>query len=121
MKPTFNTKLPLDNIYANRSSCPLLYVWDIIGPKWRLPIIGALYEAGPLRYNELKRTVVGITNLMLTQSLRELEAHHVVTRLVYEGAAPHVEYDLTPQGKALVPTLNDLYAWGEKQLQEKRE
>lgn len=118
MKPRFSTKLPQEPIYHQERSCPLFYVWDIIGPKWRLPIIGALYEAGPLRYNELKRTVVGITNLMLTQSLRELERHRVVTRIVYDDAAPHVEYALTDRGKSLVPALNALYEWGEKELQD---
>lgn len=116
MKPEFPTTVPKTNIYQDKGQCPLLYALQIVGPKWKLPIIGALYEGKQLRYNQLKRTVVGITNLMLTKSLRELEQDGLVQRIVYDEASPHVEYTLTDRGCALVPTLNALYTWGEEQL-----
>jgi len=56
-------------------NCPLTFVLNLIGGKWRLPVIWALHKNGTTRYNELKRNIEGITNMMLTQSLKELELH----------------------------------------------
>lgn len=67
------------------------------------------------RYNELKRSLNGITNIMLTKCLRELEEHSLVKRVEYDTKPPKVEYSLTERGKALLPTLNGLYKWGEEQ------
>jgi len=69
-----------------------------------------------IRYNELKRNVKGITNMMLTKSLKDLEEHKLIVRTQYETIPPKVEYSLTERGKALFPTLKELYEWGEEQL-----
>ena len=98
--------------------CPILYALEIIGQKWKLPILWYLHEKENTRYNELKRRIPGITNIMLTKSLRELEEKGLVNRTVYETVPPKVEYSLTQTGKDLLPTLNELYKWGEKQMQE---
>lgn len=109
----YDPGLPAENIYEMK--CPIIYALDIIGQKWKLPIMWHLFGKETTRYNELKRSVTGITNIMLTKSLRELEAHRLVHRFQHNSVPPKVEYSLTERGKALLPTLNELYAWGEEQ------
>ncbi|AKA70933.1 winged helix-turn-helix transcriptional regulator [Clostridium scatologenes] len=103
-----------NNIYETK--CPLIYALQIIGQKWKLPIMWYLFENNFTRYNELKRKVKGITNMMLTKSLKELEEHNLIVRIQYETIPPKVEYALTERGKALLPALNELSIWGEEQL-----
>lgn len=106
-----STKNPI-----NEPKCPLIYALDIIGQKWKLPIMWYLFDNDVTRYNELKRKVEGITNMMLTKSLKELEEHHLVLRTQYDTIPPKVEYSLTDRGKELLPALNELFKWGEEQL-----
>jgi len=84
---------------------------QVIGGKWKA---GALMQlkAGPTRFNALKRRLPGVTQRMLSQQLRELEADGIVSRKVLEVVPPHVEYALTPRGATLVPILNWLAEWG---------
>lgn len=110
----YNKDLPSDNIYDTK--CPLIYALEIIGQKWKLPIMWYLFENDFTRYNELKRKVKGITNMMLTKSLKELEEHNLIVRIQYETIPPKVEYSLTERGKKLLPALNELSKWGEEQL-----
>jgi len=100
------------------SRCPVLFALDIIGQKWKLPILWYLRAADATRYNELKRRIPGITNIMLTKSLRELEASGLVSRSVVNTSPPQVTYALTKNGHALLPTLNGLYRWGEDRMKE---
>lgn len=66
-------------LYNNRlDDCPLTYALNLIGGKWKLPIIWALSQNGKMRYGELKRSIGDITNMMLTQCLRDLEACGIV-------------------------------------------
>ena len=98
--------------------CPILCAMGVIGSKWKLPIIWYLHEKETTRYNELKRRVPGITSMMLTKSLREMEKDGLVIRREIISAPPKVvEYSLTEFGKELIPALNELYAWGQKILQ----
>ena len=97
--------------------CPIVYALSIIGQKWKIPILWHLSEEGTLRYNQLKRGVHGITNIMLTQSLQELEAHGLVHRAQLHDIPPHVEYSLTERGKTLIPVLKAMDAWGKKQME----
>ncbi|MBQ3301421.1 MAG: helix-turn-helix transcriptional regulator [Eggerthellaceae bacterium] len=87
-----------------------------MGQKWKLPILWYLHEAEATRYNELKRRMPGITNTMLTKSLRELEEAGLVNRRSYGTVPPRVDYSLTESGEALLPTLNELYRWGESHM-----
>lgn len=84
---------------------------DIIGGKWKSLIIWHLGE-NTLRFSELKRTMPGITQKMLTQQLRELEQDGLVKRFIYTEVPPKVEYSLTNAGKTLLPVLMILYQWG---------
>lgn len=94
------------------SACPLTAVLSVIGGKWKIPILCALSRAEETRYNELKRKVPYITNTMLANSLRELEADGLVLRHQYAEMPVRVEYSLTETGKSLLPILNQLQTWG---------
>ena len=111
---------PIDATLSDvvNKKCPILRAMEVIGSKWKLPILWYLHEKENTRYNELKRRIPGITNIMLTKSLRELEADGLVKRCVCKADSPQiVEYSLAPLGKELIPALNELYAWGQNILQ----
>lgn len=106
--------LPDKNIYE--SQCPVIYALNIVGQKWKLPIMWYLFKNEYTRYNDLKRQVKGITNMMLTKSLKELEEHGLISRKQYEVIPPRVEYSLTKRGRDLLPTLDALKVWGAEQI-----
>ena len=113
------SKRPLpqkENIYE--TECPILYAMEIIGQKWKLPILWYIADAEgqTLRYRELERKVVGITATMLTKCLRELERDGLVTRKQYSTIPPTVEYSLAERGKTLIPALESVYRWAEGQM-----
>jgi Predicted transcriptional regulators len=110
----YNAELTNENVYE--TECPIIYALNIVGQKWKLPIMWHLFHKDTIRYNELKRSIKGITNMMLTKCLQELEKHKLITRTQYDVIPPKVEYSLTERGKALLPALNELYVWGEKQI-----
>lgn len=98
------------SVYEDR--CPLLCALDIIGGKWKLPIIWFLSQGERVRFNALRRRVAGVSNMMLAKCLRELETDGLVTRTQFDAIPPHVEYSLTDSAQELVPILRQLYAWG---------
>jgi DNA-binding HxlR family transcriptional regulator len=104
--------------YKRKEDCPLIFALTLIGSKWRLPIIWALWKNKTIRYNELKRQVDGITNMVLSQSLKEMEKHGLVVRTQFMEMPPRVEYSLTEAGEALIPSLKSLAEWG-KEMQVK--
>ena len=83
---------------------------DLVGGKWKMVILWHLRN-GTLRFNELRRLMPGITQKMLTQQLRELEDSGIINRTVYPVMPPKVEYDLTDEGKNLIPSLDMLCEW----------
>ncbi len=114
-------KIPLpkeENIYETK--CPILYAMEIIGQKWKLPILWYIADAEnqTLRYRELEKKVVGITATMLTKCLRELEQDGLVTRTQYNTIPPTVEYSLAERGRSLIPALESVYSWADEQMKE---
>ena len=103
-------------LYDDKTECPILHVFRCIGGKWKLPVLWHLAEKDTMRYNELKRSVRGVTNMMLTKCLRELEDFGLVHRRQYNEIPPKVEYSLTERGKKLLPALEALYAWGREHM-----
>ena len=101
------------NLYGD--ACPVLHALNLLGGKWRLPIIWNLLDGG-LRYNQLKRQLQGITNIMLTRSLQDLEKCGLVTRVQHSEIPPHVEYFLTEHAKKLIPAMEIFQEWGEEQM-----
>ena len=100
---------------SRHAYCPVDYAFQRIGGKYKGRIIWYLKD-GFLRYGELKRVVEGITPKMLTQTLRELEEDELVSRKVYLQVPPKVEYSLSESGKELVPFVDQMRIWGEKQI-----
>jgi len=98
-----------------KNKCNLDKAISAIGGKWKLAIIWSIYKSEIIRYNELKRQVEGITNMMLSKSLKELEEDKIIIRKQYEEIPPRVEYSLTENGKNLLPILKSLESWGSKQ------
>lgn len=96
--------------------CPLRLAMDIIGGKWRLSIICLLKDGTPMRYNQIKRGIPGITNMMLAQSLKHLEEYAIVHREQYNEVPVRVEYQLTENGKTLLSVLSQLSDWGNQYI-----
>ncbi|WP_417319526.1 winged helix-turn-helix transcriptional regulator [Emcibacter sp.] len=84
----------------------------IIGGKWK-PLILFFLSQGPRRYGALKREVRGVSDKMLIQQLKEMEAHGIVLRTDYQEIPPRVDYSLTPLGESLAVAMGTLCAWGE--------
>jgi DNA-binding HxlR family transcriptional regulator len=85
---------------------------QVIGGKWKTIILYHLGKNEVLRYGELKKVVLNITEKMLTQQLRELEKDKMVQRKVYRQVPPKVEYSLTQFGQTIMPALMSLREWG---------
>jgi len=88
-------------------------VLNRVGDKWSVAIVGTL-QGGPTRFGELKRTVEGISQRMLTLTLRGLERDGLVIRTQYPTIPPRVDYALTSLGKTLLEPVNALASWSEK-------
>lgn len=106
----------------NPEFCRVEDALGIIVGKWKPIILLNLMQQGTLRFNELKRSIGGITQKMLTKQLRELEAEKLVHREVYAQVPPKVEYSLTEYGEELKPILIDMHEWGTKhELRKQRD
>ena len=91
-------------------ACPSRDILALIGSKWSMLVI-CLLRAGPLRTGELRRNVDGISQKMLTQTLRELERHGVVQRIDHAEVPPRVEYKLTRIGQSLSSLIQEMENW----------
>ncbi len=92
--------------------CPLKHLADTFGGKWKLSIICILSDKDtPKRYSVIKRRLGGITNMMLSQSLHELEASGMIHREQFNEIPPRVEYSLTDRGKEALPFLEKAGEW----------
>ncbi|GAA2051737.1 helix-turn-helix domain-containing protein [Catenulispora yoronensis] len=106
--------LPAD-VYS--AKCPTRVVLDHIAGKWTILIVDAL-QAGTLRYTELSRRIEGVSQKMLTQTLRQLEADGFLTRTVHPTIPPRVEYTLTALGRSLAEPIAALREWTEAHINE---
>lgn len=95
------------------TGCPVEYTASIISNKWKVLILRDLID-GTKRYNELNRSVVGISAKVLTQNLKDLESDGIITRKVYPVVPPKVEYSLTEKGKELKSVLDMMKEFGLK-------
>jgi DNA-binding HxlR family transcriptional regulator len=95
--------------------CPLADLIDLIGGRWKVLILWRLLD-GPKRFTELKRLMPGVTQKMLTQQLRQLEAAGLVRREVFPQVPPKVEYSLTRTGEELRSLLSTLADWAKAHM-----
>ncbi len=91
--------------------CPVATTVQVIGSKWKLLIMRNLLVR-PWRFNELQKNLEGISQKVLTDSLRSMEADGIITRTVYPEVPPRVEYALSPLGETMRPILDAMQAWG---------
>ena len=92
-------------------ACPVATTVALIGSKWKLLIMRNLM-ARPWRFNELQRSLEGVSQKVLTDSLRSMEADGIVTRTVYPEVPPRVEYALSELGESMRPIMDAMEAWG---------
>lgn len=92
--------------------CPVKYALDLLNGKWKLRILWELNQQETIRFNELQRRLSGISSVMLSKSLEELEKNQIINRQQYNEIPPKVEYSLTSLGKAIDPALQALGNWG---------
>lgn len=102
-----------------RDDCPVTYALSVINGKWKLLIIWYLSKEESIRFNELQRKLNGISNLMLSKSLQELEKDKLINRVQYNTIPPRVEYSLTDLGRSLESIIMMLGEWGEMIKKEK--
>ena len=100
------------------ADCPSRQLLDRLSDKWVALTIAALHEGGPLRYSEIARRIAGVSQKMLTQTLRTLERDGLVTRTVTPTVPVTVEYDLTPLGKSLQEVIRGIKGWAETHMGE---
>jgi len=93
--------------------CPVATTVSLIGSKWKLLIMRNLL-ARPWRFNELQKSLDGISQKVLTDSLRSMEADGIITRTVYPEVPPRVEYALSELGESMRPIIQSMEAWGTK-------
>ena len=97
--------------------CPYATAQSLISGKWAILIMLYLQDE-PLRFNELLRKMPKMTHATLSVQLKSLEENGLIQRVQYEAIPPKVEYSLTEEGLALLPTLNELYKWGEAHMEK---
>jgi DNA-binding HxlR family transcriptional regulator len=104
------TSMKPDKRYLSENCQAVSEVLQRVGDKWTVLVVKILGR-GPMRFNELKRTIDGISQRMLTLTLRALERDGLVTRTVYPSVPPRVEYELTALGRSLIAPVSALAGW----------
>jgi DNA-binding HxlR family transcriptional regulator len=99
---------------CTKALLPVNDVLELTSGKWRLHIIMALMCAGPMRFNELQRALLGISGKVLSKDLRDLEANAILKRQIYDSFPITVEYSLTEYGRTLEKVVEALREWGLK-------
>lgn len=97
--------------------CPCAVTLSMLSSKWKILIMRELLK-GTFRYSDLKRNVVGISQKMLTQSLKEMESDGLVHRHVFPEVPPRVEYSLTDTGESIRPVIKVLDNWGSEYIND---
>src|SRR4051794_21636700 len=102
---------------AYLATCPARRLLDRISDKWVSLLLNALAD-GPQRYSDLSRTIAGVSQKMLTQTLRTLERDGLVSRTVTPSVPVRVDYELTPLGVSLLPVMRAIKDWAEAHIEE---
>lgn len=117
--------MTVENVIENPRSfdpyergCPSRDLLDHIGSKWAVLVLGELGRNGSARFSVLRRVLAGVSEKMLTQTLRSLERDGLVRRTVYPEVPPHVEYELTALGQTLREPLKALTEWSVQHVEE---
>ncbi len=103
------------NVYS--ADCPTRQVLDRIADKWAMLVLGLLTD-GPVRFNQLRRAVDGLSQKMLSQTLKNLERDGLVERKAFATVPVTVEYAMTPLGRTLAVTVDEIRLWAESNIAE---
>jgi len=114
-----NSTSNINEIYW-KDNCGVAYTLSVIGGRWKINILTYLLNEKRLRYNELRKRLVGISERMLIQKLKELENDGLIKRIVHKQVPPKVEYELTELGRSLKKILVMMDNWGESNLPKSR-
>jgi DNA-binding HxlR family transcriptional regulator len=106
-----------DAYNAYVAECPSRQVLDAISDKWVTLVLNALAD-GPLRYSDLARRIAGVSQKMLTQTLRRLERDGLLTRTITPSVPVRVDYQLTPLGATILPVVTAIKQWSEAHIDE---
>ena len=98
-------------------NCSIRHILDRFGDKWSILIISVLGHVGKQRFNELNQQIGDISQKMLTVTLRSLEADGLISRKLFPEIPPRVEYELTDLGRSLLPHIEELARWAEKNME----
>jgi DNA-binding HxlR family transcriptional regulator len=99
------------------ADCPTRKLLERLSDKWVGLVLAALAD-GPRRYNDLARKIAGVSQKMLTQTLRSLERDGIVSRTVTPAVPVRVDYDLTPLGQTLLPVMRAIKTWAEENIEK---
>ena len=98
--------------------CPIKYLTKILGGRWKLPILCILEIGGTVRFGQIKKKLGNVSNVTLSQTLKELERDGIVVRHQYNEVPPHVDYTMTKKGKSVIPALTMLGDWAKEFMKE---
>lgn len=101
----------IEEKYINAEECPITIFMEKIGGKWKPVIVWLLLDHDVMRFNELDKSIKGISQKMLSNQLKDLEQLGIIIRKSYPVIPPKVEYRLTEKGKSLAPLLKAMKAW----------
>jgi DNA-binding HxlR family transcriptional regulator len=104
---------PKTDIFS--AECPTRQILDLIANRWSVLVIGCLAD-GAVRFTDIRHKIGGISQKMLTQTLRQLERNGIVTRTVYAEVPPRVEYELTELGQTLYGLVGAIYDWADTHI-----
>jgi DNA-binding HxlR family transcriptional regulator len=96
------------------ATCAIVDVWELLGRRWSLHILKNLSTKEVIRFNELKRSLAGISSTVLSERLLELEREGLVTKKIYPEVPPRVEYSMTVQARELEVIIKELARWANK-------
>src|SRR6185295_14528308 len=106
--------MPEEPIDGKSVTCAIVDVWEVLGRRWSLHILKNLSTKEVIRFNELKRSLVGISSTVLSERLLELEREGLVTKKIYPEVPPRVEYSMTVQARELEVIIKELARWANK-------
>ena len=107
-----------EGIVTPSGNCPITPLLVMLQGKWKNQVLYELCIKEPLRFGELKKNLAGITNTMLTSTLRELEEDGLIRREQFNEIPPHVEYSFSEKGRNLMPVFYAMMNWGFKYVEK---
>ena len=112
MSYTEYMELVHNGITTQAGNCPVTPLLEMLQGRWKFQIIYELCIQSPIRFGELKKSLAGVSQKVLTANLKDMEASGLLTRKAYPEVPPRVEYTLTETGESLKPVLGAMFDWG---------